>query len=162
MVSKPEPDLSAYKHLYTVSHSHDIPSTPLPLLAGSIPLDLKGTFYRVSPCLLYPGAAQDNNPTPKRTAKRLQNYNKKTPAGDSKVEHWFDGDGGVVAVSFGGGGGTSDDVPPASPTFRLRLIRTAAFLNERSLGRRLYTALKGVRGKPPFEKAGDYPTPYLR
>ena len=54
--------------------------TDLPILSGSIPLDLRGTLYRNGPARL--------------------------TRGGRSVGHWFDGDGAVLGVTFTDSGAT--------------------------------------------------------
>jgi carotenoid cleavage dioxygenase-like enzyme len=55
-------------------------STPLSIITGAIPSDLKGTLYRNGPARL--------------------------SRGDQKVGHWFDGDGAILRVNFSDSGAT--------------------------------------------------------
>ena len=62
------------------SPAKEFSSTPLPLLAGSIPPGLRGSLYRNGPGCL--------------------------ERGDRQVGHWFDGDGAILAVHFTDNGAT--------------------------------------------------------
>jgi len=57
--------------------AHEFPLTPLVVLEGEIPADLRGSLYRNGP-------------------GRLERQGQ-------RVSHWFDGDGAVLAVHFAGG-----------------------------------------------------------
>ena len=61
--------------------AEEFPLTPLPILAGKIPEQLRGSLYRNGP-------------------GRLQR-------GGFNVGHWFDGDGAILAVHFGEGKATA-------------------------------------------------------
>lgn len=69
---------------------------------GSLPEDLEGTLYRVGPAVF--------------------------SAFGQRYQHWFDGDGAVSAVRFGGGGARG----------AVRLIETEHRAHERRAGRMLY------------------------
>jgi carotenoid cleavage dioxygenase-like enzyme len=58
----------------------EFPSTPLPILSGEIPENLRGTLYRNGPA-------------------RLERA-------DARMGHWFDGDGAILAVHFTDAGAT--------------------------------------------------------
>jgi all-trans-8'-apo-beta-carotenal 15,15'-oxygenase len=61
--------------------AQEFPQTPLEVLSGEIPPQLRGTLYRNGPA-------------------RLER-------GGERVGHWFDGDGAVLAVNFGETGATA-------------------------------------------------------
>lgn len=74
-----------------IAHSaREFESTPLPILFGSIPVGLQGQFYQNGPGLL--------------------------ERGGQRVGHWFDGEGGILAVGFAGGAASA----------RYRYVATAA------------------------------------
>lgn len=58
----------------TAQPATEFPTTPLPVLSGSIPASLRGTLYRNGPARLERGGI--------------------------RVGHWFDGDGAILAVHF--------------------------------------------------------------
>lgn len=69
---------------------------------GRVPADLHGTIYRNGATLM--------------------------SAGGRRYDHWFDGDGGLSAVRFGGG----------TVTGAARVVQSAGLREERSAGKRLY------------------------
>lgn len=60
--------------------AHEFAPTPLPLVAGQIPMQLRGSLYRNGPGRL--------------------------ARGNQRVGHWFDGDGAVLAIHFTDNGAT--------------------------------------------------------
>ncbi|MBT9317613.1 carotenoid oxygenase family protein [Leptothoe spongobia] len=89
--------------------------TPLTVLVGQVPTDLRGSLYRNGP-------------------GRLQR------AGET-VDHWFDGDGGILAIHFAAGGATG----------LYRYVQTQGLQAEVAANRYLYPGY----GKPasgPFWK----------
>lgn len=75
----------------------------LPILAGALPEHLRGTLYRNGPACL--------------------------ERGGERTGHWFDGDGAILAVRFGGGG-------TASACYRY--VRTAGYMAETARDRYLF------------------------
>ncbi|MGL5877345.1 MAG: carotenoid oxygenase family protein, partial [Xenococcaceae cyanobacterium] len=59
----------------------EFPLTPLPVLSGKIPEGLRGSLYRNGPA-------------------RLER-------GNTRVGHWFDGDGAILCVNFTSEGATA-------------------------------------------------------
>jgi all-trans-8'-apo-beta-carotenal 15,15'-oxygenase len=80
----------------------EFPATPLNVLSGQIPPNLRGTLYRNGP-----GCLQRN---------------------DRRVGHWFDGDGGILAVQFGEKGATAT----------YRFVQTEGYLAEKAAGKFLF------------------------
>lgn len=80
----------------------EFPPTPLPLLAGVLPPNLRGSLYRNGPA----------------TLKR----------GGEPVGHWFDGDGGILAVHFTAAGATAT----------YRYVQTTSYHAEVQAGQYLY------------------------
>ncbi|MEC4805277.1 MAG: carotenoid oxygenase family protein [Jaaginema sp. PMC 1079.18] len=80
----------------------EFPVTPLNLLSGQIPQNLRGTLYRNGPGCLQRGGEQ--------------------------VGHWFDGDGGILAVKFGEKGATAT----------YQLVKTEGYLAEVKAGKFLF------------------------
>ncbi|RMF70126.1 MAG: hypothetical protein D6742_00985, partial [Cyanobacteria bacterium J069] len=76
--------------------------TPLTVLEGQIPVALQGTLYRNGP-------------------GRLER-------GGQRMGHWFDGDGAILAVRFGGGAATGT----------YRYVQTAGYQAEAAAGRLLF------------------------
>ncbi|MBD1823102.1 carotenoid oxygenase family protein [Cyanobacteria bacterium FACHB-DQ100] len=77
--------------------------TTLPLLSGAIPAGLRGSLYRNGPA-------------------RLER-------GNTRVGHWFDGDGAILRVHFDQTGATGV----------YRYVETPEFLDEERAGRLMYT-----------------------
>ena len=116
--------------------------------------------------LFVPGTSQDSNPN-KTYLKR------RPPKPPSPVKHYFDGDGGVVALQLGPDpplppdpesdpDSDPDSTSSSSPSVlvRVRLTRTAGFLNERKIGHKRYTALESTRSKQP--ELNDLPIPLVK
>ncbi|MDP9151254.1 MAG: carotenoid oxygenase family protein [Myxococcota bacterium] len=85
---------------------------------GSVPPDLSGTFYWNGPGLF--------------------------SAFGQEYGHWFDGDGAVGAVRFGGG----------APEGAVRVVQTRALLDERRAGRLLYSRALRRSPRPVREHLG--------
>lgn len=79
--------------------------TPLPVLEGQVPEALRGRYYHNGP-------------------GRLER-------GGQRVGHWFDGDGAILGVQFGGGGQNA-----ATATYRY--VQTAAYQREQEADRFCY------------------------
>lgn len=80
----------------------EFPATPLPVVAGTLPPDLQGTLYRNGP-------------------GRLER-------GERTVGHWFDGDGGILAVRISNGA--------AAATYRY--VKTEGYQQEEQAGTLLF------------------------
>lgn len=91
----------------------EFPLTPLNLLSGQIPQNLRGTLYRNGPGCLQRGG--------------------------ERVGHWFDGDGGILAVRFGDEG--------AIATYQL--VKTEGYLAEKEAGKFLFPNY-GMKAPGPF------------
>lgn len=75
---------------------------------------------------------------------------------DRMVQHPFDGDGGVLGVTFNGDG---------TAIARYRYVRTAAMTRERKMGKKLYTGMEGTRESSSDDAAGqgnDFPVPLYK
>ena len=99
---------------------------------GTIPSDLEGTYYRVGPAMFSAGSI-----IPPKTSI-IQPKQPPVPDGtdpDRMVQHPFEADGGVLAVTLGNGEVCS----------RYRYVRTNAFTNERRRGERRYQAMDATR-----------------
>ncbi|MGL4619642.1 carotenoid oxygenase family protein [Chroococcidiopsis sp.] len=96
--------------------------TPLPVIAGEIPSNLRGTLYRNGPA-------------------RLER-------GRMRMGHWFDGDGAILAIHFnsplskGGEGGSHSPVSKGgeggSAIASYRYVQTAGYQKEAIANRLLY------------------------
>lgn len=91
---------------------------PLSVLAGTIPVGLRGALYRNGPARL------------ERTGQR--------------VEHWFDGDGGILGVHFTETGATG----------LFRYVQTAGYRLEESTGRFLLGGYGMLPPGPLWERFG--------
>lgn len=91
----------------------EFPLTPLNLISGQIPQNLRGTLYRNGPGCLQRGG--------------------------ERVGHWFDGDGGILAVRFGDEG--------AIATYQL--VKTEGHLAEKEAGKFLFPNY-GMKASGPF------------
>ncbi|MGF1536245.1 MAG: carotenoid oxygenase family protein [Elainellaceae cyanobacterium] len=98
----------------------EFPRTALPLLEGDVPKGLRGTLYRNGPGRLH-------------------------RSGET-VGHWFDGDGAVLAVSFGGGDATAT----------YRYVRTSQFVTEELADKYMYSGY-GMTAPGPLWKRWTTP-----
>eukprot|EP00980_Cylindrotheca_fusiformis_P008721 scaffold1868_cov193-Cylindrotheca_fusiformis.AAC.6 len=122
---------------------------------GKIPSDLKGTYYRTGPAMFSAGSI-----APPKTSIIQPRDGPPIPDGQNPnrmVQHPFEGDGGILGVTFRGDGETA--------TSRFRYIRTVAFTNERRKGQRLYRGMDSTRELGPSIGEGlgnDLHTPLFR
>jgi all-trans-8'-apo-beta-carotenal 15,15'-oxygenase len=103
---------------------------------GSIPDDLVGTYYRCGPAMFSAGSI-----APPKTSIIQPREGPPVPDGQNPnrmVKHPFEGDGGILGVTFQGDG--SQEV-----TARYRYVRTTAMTNERRKGQRLYKGMDSTR-----------------
>lgn len=120
---------------------------------GVIPPDLVGTYFRSGPAMFSAGSLLP----PKKSIVQP----KQPPARDGKdvermVKHPFEGDGGILGVTFSGDG---------TATVRYRFVRTNAFTNERKRGAKLYSGMDSTRNEGPSIANGqgnDFPLPMFR
>jgi all-trans-8'-apo-beta-carotenal 15,15'-oxygenase len=123
--------------------------------AGKLPDDLVGTYFRCGPAMFSAGSI-----VPPKTSIIQPRDGPPVPDGQvpkRMVQHPFDGDGGILGVTFRG---DSQEV-----TARFRYIRTAAMTNERRKGQRLYRGMDSTRelGSTVAEGLGnDLHTPLFR
>ncbi len=96
----------------------DFPLTPLEPIAGQVPLGLRGSLYRNGPVLF--------------------------ERGGERIAHWFDGDGAVLGVHFGGGAATGV----------YRTVQTAGYLAEAEAGQFQQSGY-GRRASESFWKSGS-------
>lgn len=122
---------------------------------GKLPDDLVGTYFRCGPAMFSAGSI-----VPPKTSIIQPRDGPPVPDGQvpqRMVQHPFDGDGGILGVTFRG---DSEEV-----TARFRYIRTAAMTNERRKGQRLYRGMDSTRevGSTVAEGLGnDLHTPLFR
>ncbi|MGB7415166.1 MAG: carotenoid oxygenase family protein [Thermosynechococcaceae cyanobacterium] len=95
--------------------------TPLPILSGQIPTALRGTLYRNGP-------------------GRLER-------GEQRVDHWFDGDGGILAVHFTEQGATG----------LYRYVQTPEFQAEEQAHQYLYSGYGQLAPGPFWKRWGSQP-----
>ena len=121
--------------------------------SGAIPPDLVGTYFRSGPAMFSAGSLLP----PKKSIVQP----KQLPVPDGKdmkrmVNHPFEGDGGILGVTFSGDG---------TATVRYRFVRTNAFTNERKRGAKLYSGMDSTRNEGPSIANGhgnDFPLPMFR
>lgn len=95
--------------------------TPLPVLSGKIPADLRGSLYR-------------------NGAGRLQRA-------EQSVDHWFDGDGGILAVHFSEAGATG----------LYRYVQTQGYQSEEAANQFLYAGYSRRAAGPFWKRWGAQP-----
>jgi all-trans-8'-apo-beta-carotenal 15,15'-oxygenase len=124
---------------------------------GTLPDDLVGTYFRSGPAMFSAGSI-----VPPKTSIIQPRDGPPVPDGQvpkRMVQHPFDGDGGILGVTFRGGEDSQE------VTARFRYIRTSAMTNERRKGQRLYRAMDSTRelGSTVAEGLGnDLHTPLFR
>lgn len=140
-----QPDMSAYSAGFTTVFS-ELPFRLGEPSVGTIPSDLKGTYFRAGPAMFSAGSI-----VPPRTSI-VQPRQPPVPDGttpERMVRHPMEGDGAVLGVTFG----DSEDA-----AIRYRFVRTAGFTNERKKGARIYTSMDATRD----QGSADWPLPPLR
>lgn len=131
--SKNEVDFKAYGNGYKTVFS-EVPFAECKASSGSIPSDLKGSYFRTGPAMFSAGSI-----APPKTSIIQPRDGAPIPDGQNPnrmAKHPFDADGGVLGVTFSGNG---------TVTTRFRYVRTIAFTNERRKGQRLYTGMDSTR-----------------
>lgn len=131
--SKSEVDYKAYGNGYKTAFA-EIPFADCEASSGSIPSDLKGSYFRTGPAMFSAGSI-----APPKTSIIQPRDGAPIPDGQNPqrmVKHPYDADGGVLGVTFSGNG---------TATARFRYVRTIAFTNERRKGQRLYTGMDSTR-----------------
>lgn len=147
------PDMDAYAVGYK-SVFEEIPCAVCkPIEGTTIPSDLIGTYFKSGPAMFSAGSL----PPPKKSI--VQPKQPPVPDGqdmDRMVKHPFEGDGGILGVTFSGDG---------TATVRYRYVRTNAFTNERKKGAKLYSGMDSTRIEGPSVANGqgnDFPLPMYR
>jgi all-trans-8'-apo-beta-carotenal 15,15'-oxygenase len=128
-----EVDFQAYANGYKTVFS-ELPFAECKASFGTIPTDLKGSYFRSGPAMFSAGSI----PPPKTSIIQPRD-GPPVPDGQNPkrmVQHPFEGDGGMLGVTFPGDG---------SATARFRYVRTTAFTNERRKGQRLYRGMDSTR-----------------
>lgn len=131
-----EPDMKAYASGYTTVFE-EVPFMVCKPSQGTIPSDLKGSYFRCGPAMFSAGSI-----VPPKTSI-IQPKNPPVPDGQDSsrmVRHPFEGDGAVLGISFGGEGDGTNEA-----TLRYRYVRTAGLTNERKKGKKRYQAMESTR-----------------
>jgi all-trans-8'-apo-beta-carotenal 15,15'-oxygenase len=161
-------DFKAYANGYKTVFQ-ELPFKKCEPSSGTIPQDLVGTYFRCGPAMFSAGSIM-----PPKTSIIQPRDGPPVPDGKNPkrmVQHPFEADGGVLAVTFQGSGGDDDDNAEESlsssqdVTARFRYVRTNAFTNERKKGQRLYKAMDSTREVGPTAGGGmgnDLHTPLFR
>ena len=135
------PDMEAYSSAYATVFA-ELPSKECRPAEGKIPDDLVGTYFRSGPAMFTAGSIVP----PK--ASYVRPKTPPVPDGqdpDRMVSHPFEGDGGILGVTFTGSN---------TATARFRYVRTAGFTNERKKGKKLYSAMESTREMGPQAATG--------
>ena len=169
------PDMQAYSNGYKTVFTEISCELSSPT-HGTLPSDLRGTYYKCGPAMFSAGSLLP----PKNSLVKP----KQPPVPDGvdsnrMVLHPFDGDGGILAITFHGDNNDSKDdndnddnnnneqIPidtKGKMTTRYRYIRTNAFTAERKKGKKLYTGMESTRsGTSNSNKIGnDLSSPFYR
>jgi all-trans-8'-apo-beta-carotenal 15,15'-oxygenase len=147
------PDMEAYSAAYRTVYQEMPCRDCTSIVQGKIPNDLQGTYYRVGPAMFSAGSIVP----PKKSILQP----KQPPVADGQdvsrmVRHPFEGDGAVLAITFGASSssGSSDAAESVSGskrrdvTARYRFVRTSGFTNERKKGQKVYKAMEATRTMP--------------
>mmetsp|Transcript_91059 Transcript_91059/g.262519 ORF Transcript_91059/g.262519 Transcript_91059/m.262519 type:complete len:638 (+) Transcript_91059:157-2070(+) len=146
-------DFKAYANGYKTVFA-ELPFAECTPTFGSIPNDLKGSYFRSGPAMFSAGSI-----APPKTSIIQPREGPPVPDGQNPkrmVLHPFEGDGGLLGVTFPGDG---------TATARYRYVRTIAFTNERRKGQRLYRGMDSTREMGPAIGEGmgnDLHTPLFR
>jgi all-trans-8'-apo-beta-carotenal 15,15'-oxygenase len=135
------PDMEAYSSAYATV-CYELPFKECKAIQGEIPQDLIGTYFRNGPAMFTAGSIVP----PKQSI--VQPKTSPVPDGadrDRMVCHPFEGDGGILGVTFSG---------TDSATARFRFVRTVGFTNERKKGKKLYSAMDSTREMGPQAAMG--------
>ena len=152
-LSTVEVDFKAYSKGYKTVFA-ELPFAECTPSFGEVPNDLKGSYFRSGPAMFSAGSI-----APPKTSIIQPRDGPPIPDGQNParmVQHPFDGDGGVLGVTFAEDG---------SVTARYRYVRTIAFTNERRKGQRLYRGMDSTREMGPTIGEGmgnDLHTPLFR
>lgn len=147
--SRKPPDVKAFSSGYKTVFEEIPWKSCSPNVEGSLPEDLQGTYFRSGPSMFSAGSI-----VPPETSL-VRPKQPPVPDGqnrDRMVEHPFEGDGGILAVTFAGDG---------KATVRFRYVRTIAFTTERKKGKRLYKAMDSTR-EVGRQIGNDLPLPLFR
>ena len=120
---------------------------------AALPSDLVGTYYKSGPAMFSAGSLLP----PKNSI--VQPKQPPVPDGqdqDRMVKHPFEGDGGILGVTFNGDG---------KAVARYRYVRTASLTRERKKGKKLYNGMESTREEGPTAGNGqgnDFPVPLYK
>ena len=120
---------------------------------NALPDDLVGTYFKSGPAMFSAGSLLP----PRRSI--VQPKQPPLPDGEDKdrmVKHPFDGDGGILGITFTGDG---------TAVGRYRYVRTAAMTKERKKGMKLYDGMESTRGEGSNVGGGqgnDFPLPMYK
>lgn len=163
-----EPDMEAFSNgFHTVREEIPFEKVSVDNIIGTIPLDLRGTYYKVGPAMFTAGSLPPPTSGSSSAVSKLNSEELVIDDGQDinrMVKHPFDADGAIFAITFGSNmeeeATNSDDI---DITCRYRYIRTVGFERERKKGTRLYNAMDATRVDSSNEKMNnDYPLPLLR
>jgi all-trans-8'-apo-beta-carotenal 15,15'-oxygenase len=145
------PDMKAYAAGYRTVFE-EMPCrdcTTAAVIQGKVPDDLHGTYFRVGPAMFSAGSIVP----PKKSI--LQPKQLPVPDGQDvnrMVRHPFEGDGAILAITFGSSSSSSDGNGSSDSkrdvTARFRFVRTTGFTNERRKGQKVYKAMEATRNMP--------------
>jgi all-trans-8'-apo-beta-carotenal 15,15'-oxygenase len=149
------PDMKAYAAGYkTVFEEISFQSCSAQDIQGTVPVDLRGTYFRAGPAMFSAGSIVP----PKKSI--VQPRQPPVPDGeiaDRMVLHPFEGDGAVLAVTFSE---TGDII------VRYKFVKTNGFINERKKGSRVYKGMDVARTlgatAAASKLANDLPLPLFR
>lgn len=139
------PDMKAYASGYKTVFE-EVPCRLCKPSFGSIPKDLRGSYYRSGPAMFSAGSI-----VPPKTSIIQP---KQPPVADGldpsrMVRHPFEGDGAVLGITFVGEMDDNNTNTAADQQqraiFRYRYVRSNAWINERKKGEKSYTAMESTR-----------------
>jgi all-trans-8'-apo-beta-carotenal 15,15'-oxygenase len=122
-------------------------------VSNALPSDLVGTYYKSGPAMFSAGSIVP----PKKSI--VQPKQQPVPDGedaDRMVKHPFEGDGGILGVTFNGDG---------TAVARYRFVRTSALTKERKKGKKLYSGMENTREGGSSVGGGqgnDFPVPMYK
>ena len=148
--STKEPDMQAYAAGYSTVYD-ELPFQEYE--EKTLPSDLIGTYYKSGPAMFSAGSLL---PPKKSLAQPKQ---PPVPDGtdmERMVTHPFEGDGGILGITFNGNG---------KVIARYRYVRTASLTRERKKGKKLYNGMESTRLDGPDVGNGqgnDFPIPLFK
>lgn len=122
-----------------------------PVAGQTIPSDLVGSYYKAGPGMFSAGSLY-----PPKTAL-VKPKQRPVPDGqdlERMVRHPFEGDGGILGITFAGGEAKDEDGDNdnnhnkngnAAVTVRYRFVRTMGLFRECKVGRKRYTGMEATR-----------------